>query len=427
MTIGNRCLLPKALVISDSSTLEIVAQDARGPSIDPVTATEHFILYEPGYAGHQRVWLEILFRAVLTKAGGPRLDFVLHPRLADELYNRFGDVRPVLHIHKTVGGPKGEAPCLDNIVAAYRPHHLLVFELTQWERRLARGALPCRVSGILFVQYPEIDWRAALGLERWRRCIRRWIKERRTAQWLKCQKWGRVFLLQGERAASYLNNRFSDHPVFDSIADPLPLDLPCEVQRTSTRNSTSTAKDRSAKLRFLHIGVLSKRKGMANVLKALEGVSEAWAAQCRVDILGRVEPSYERPWQVALDRLRQQRPDLYLSWIPDELPEQDFREQIRAADYLLMPYLRTEYSSGLLGYAAALGTPILGAADGLIGRLIKEYGLGEVSATTPNALRDALERVRLDRPKMSEAGRKRYCSDNNSNNFARKFLAVCTA
>lgn len=390
-----------------------------------MAASKRLIVYEPAYGGHQRVWLEILLRSALANDGGPALDFVLHPRLVDELSERWQAGGKVFRHSKAELGVAGAAPSLDSVVIEYRPDHLLLFELTPWEHRLGREKMPCRVSGVLFVQYPEIDWRAAQGVERWKRRVRRWIKERRTVRWLHRQEWGRVFLLQGARSASYLNARFPDRPVFDSIADPLPLDLTCEEQRTPRGKSSSAVNDPSTRIRFLHIGVLSARKGMDRILKALGGVSEAWASQCRLDILGRVESGFERPWKAALTRLRQRRPDLSIHWVPDELPEQEFREQIRAADCLLLPYLRTEYSSGLLGYAAALGTPVLGAADGLLGRLIKEYGLGRVTSTEPEALRVALEDARLALPEMSEWGRQKYCKDNDPQNFARKFLEVC--
>ena len=46
------------------------------------------------------------------------------------------------------------------------------------------------------------------------------------------------------------------------------------------------------------------------------------------------------------------------------------------ADVILIPYHLTNLSSGLLGYASLFHKPVIGPSEGLIGQLIRSFGLG---------------------------------------------------
>lgn len=65
------------------------------------------------------------------------------------------------------------------------------------------------------------------------------------------------------------------------------------------------------------------------------------------------------------------------------------------ADCLLIPYLFPDLSSGVIGYGAIHGVPVIGPGQGLIGELIRDNDLGiTIDEITPEALRKAITEFR---------------------------------
>jgi len=89
------------------------------------------------------------------------------------------------------------------------------------------------------------------------------------------------------------------------------------------------------------------------------------------------------------------------------------------ADVLLMPYTRPEYSSGILALAAKTCTPVIGPDAGLLGRLIRQNGLGAVCAVRPPELVEALAAAVRRRPLVDEEFRKTFVQQSRPEEFAR--------
>ena len=53
-----------------------------------------------------------------------------------------------------------------------------------------------------------------------------------------------------------------------------------------------------------------------------------------------------------------------------------FAELCTIADYIIIPYKNTAQSSGICSYAAQFKVPVIGPAEGLLGTLIRDNGLG---------------------------------------------------
>ncbi len=88
------------------------------------------------------------------------------------------------------------------------------------------------------------------------------------------------------------------------------------------------------------------------------------------------------------------------------------------SDVILMPYTRPEYSSGILALAARSGKPVIGPTGGLLGRLIRENGLGVAAELTPEV---------FERPVMvNEELCRRFIAQNTITGFSMPILdAVC--
>jgi glycosyltransferase involved in cell wall biosynthesis len=343
------------------------------------------LIYEPLCGGHRPDFIGCLVDYLHEHPTGGRIRFALpadffqnDPRRASLLK----DLAPAVEWTKTP--PHAESPeALLQTIEAFQPDGVLFLELTRWEGFLCRHKLPCDLAGILFVQYPEIDWRAGSGLDRWIRLARRIAKQRKTSLWLRSQSVRAVFLLNGERAADWLNTRFPDRPVFRAIPDPAP------AGEGTTGVDDPGCSANGSSLIFLFPGALSARKGCDVLLDALARVRPETARAAEFVFLGPAEDGSRL--RADVDQLRARRPEVRLVLEDRFVPEAEFQAHFAEADWILMPYLRPEYSSGILARAAAAGTPVLGPSDGLLGRLITRWSLGRTTGIEPGALAHALD------------------------------------
>lgn len=379
------------------------------------------MLYEPGCQGHPIGWIRYLLHVFAEKDRDLALDLAAPPQVQSSLVADVAAARDAGREVKVLSLPPaaGRPEELLSLLVRHKPDGVLFLELTPWERWLAHHPLPCTVAGILFVQYPEIDPSCGPLLQRMERWLRRQVKEHRTARWLRLQQWRAVFLLNGERACRYLNQRFSKTPVFRPIPDPIP---PPEI----AGEEGGAPPQRRTRLRFLHLGVLSARKGMHIGLRALEYVSPEWAKACEVRIVGAVEAHYKSVFQSAVQELRRRRPDIQMTWEERYLSEKEFESELAATNWLWLPYLRTEYSSGILAHAARWGKPVLGPSDGLIGHLITHHSLGRVCTIEPRALAAALEQAYREPFVADETQRVAFVHRSSPAVFAQSLLDVFT-
>ena len=309
---------------------------------------------------------------------------------------------------------------LKQAIADARPEQVLLFELTLWEGWLSRHPLGVPISGFMFVQYPELDWSNGPWLRRIERWLRFRVKERKTARWLKSQEWHSIFLLNGERACEYLNRRFPERPVFRPIPDPAPEAAVAEPRQR--RPLTTAENERQAPVRFVYLGVLSFRKGADILLRSLLRISPALAVRSEFCCEGGAEPRDRQAIERLVSRLRRERPDVRFEWDDRFLSESELQAQMRQADWILAPYRRTEYSSGIFARAAAAGVPLIGPTDGLLGRLIREWGLGMTAETTPRLWASALEKAAGSPMTMDESKRREFLRRSRAEDFANILL-----
>ena len=383
-----------------------------------------WLVFEPQTGGHRGDYVRWLL-AGLRRNGRPiRIRFVLAHGILQEDGGLAPEIAAAPHGVEFVEIPeetdrKQWPALLKKAISDAAPEHLLLFELTPWENWLSCHRLGVPISGILFVQYPELDWSCGP----WSRRVGRWMrfrfKEWKTARWLKRQDWRSVFLFNGERACEYLNRRFGHTPVFRPIPDPAPL----EGAAAGGPASLPVPRVRSEEeVRFLFPGTLSRRKGAEVLLKALGRVSSETAKRSVYILAGQAEARDRKALEDRVARLRRRRPDIRLEWDDRFLPEPELQDRMWRSDWILAPYLRTEYSSGIFARAASAGIPILGPADGLLGRLIREWGLGRTAETTPAAWAKALENAVGSPMTMDESKRWAFLRRSRAEDFARQLL-----
>jgi glycosyltransferase involved in cell wall biosynthesis len=288
----------------------------------------------------------------------------------------------------------------------YKPDHALILELTRLELALSLYGAPCPVSAILFVQYPELP-----------RGVKFFFKHWKTRLLLRRAPVKNLFLLNGEKSCSWLSTRFGARARFIPVPDPVAGAAadPAFVMRDAYRIS-------SERRVFLFFGAVSPRKGADVLIKALHLLSPDTAAKSAFVFCGRPEADYAARFRQSCSNLRKIRPDIQLNIDDNFVSDECMAALFEQSDVVLMPYTRPEYSSGILALAAKARIPVIGPDTGLLGRLIRQNGLGAVCAVCPEAVAKSIADAALRPPVVDEALRSVFVQKSRPEEFARIIL-----
>lgn len=189
-----------------------------------------------------------------------------------------------------------------------------------------------------------------------------------------------VFLLNDEIAPIYLNKKFKTK-VFQYLPDPFLL-LPTEKLYNNLREKLHIPQGNKI---ILHFGALAKRKGSLNILDAISLCSEKDLKNLTFIFAGKVDNEIKVDFYQLLNEIRGK---VQIN-IFDEFCSYEFLASLcRLSDFLLIPYLTTSQSSGVIGYAAQFNKPVVVPNKGLIGKLVKKYKLGILlTDSSPAAIR----------------------------------------
>ena len=161
---------------------------------------------------------------------------------------------------------------------------------------------------------------------------------------------------------------------------------------------------------------------MDGLVEAIGALSREAAQESAFVFCGMPEPGYAERYHELVDNLVRKRPDVCLHLEECFVSSTRMRVLFEQADWILMPYTRPEYSSGILAHAAAVATPVIGPVDGLVGRQIREYGLGlDIPLDTlPRAIEEAV----FGNHAFDEFSRQAFVAASSPEQFATTLLAV---
>ena len=362
------------------------------------SGTPDLVVLEPAPRGHGREWLEHLAERARRCDPVPRLAFVVAPRVAAALRESLAaDLVPGLTIVTMT--EREVALCTHRRLAVSGlarwwtmrrylretgARHCLFLELDHLTLPLALG-LPMgsgrAVSGILF--RPSVHYRPAGGsvAERLRDLRKAWLYRlmlrRETVRRVHTlddgfPAYARATYRGGEKVTALVD------PAFPPVT-PTPPDGALAGLLPDGRRA------------FVLFGVLSERKGVLALVRALALLAPATAARTAVIVAGEVEQAIAQELGDALRALAAVRPSLWLHLEPRFLRAGEIAALVDRADVVLAPYQRFVGSSGVLMWAASRGRPVIAQDYGLVGRLVREHGLGLTADTTdPSALARAI-------------------------------------
>lgn len=183
----------------------------------------------------------------------------------------------------------------------------------------------------------------------------------------KCKSIEFIYTLNDKNASIIYNKKFSSKK-FKYIIDPAPS-IASESSQ-DIRRELGISKDNKV---FLNFGYLNARKGTLDILDSFQYLSKDELAMYTFIFAGKVDTSIRENFY---ERIRQWQNRLQII-IFDEFCEYELLFNLcKTCDIILIPYHTTAQSSGVIGYAAAFSKPVIGPNTGLVGNLIKDFGLG---------------------------------------------------
>ncbi len=272
-----------------------------------------------------------------------------------------------------------------------------------------------RIHSILFFPFVRMS-RLDIGKARGFRGKIKFLRKK----WLlkfaaRFSRLGTVFVLNDEETVRRLNHLLGQaNPIVRFLPDPVPV----------WEGSGRTLRP-SGKCTFLMIGALRRRKGVFEVLEAFRILKDKEALRGAKLILAGNPAREDRDALIsAVEALRADCPNLEIETDFRELSEAEFVDRFTVSTVVLVPYTRSEGSSGILGHAARANRPVVGPRDGLIGDLIRDYELGyTLDDVSAESLSDYFERAISSAGDFTSSPRQReFVEERKPENFARILL-----
>lgn len=234
---------------------------------------------------------------------------------------------------------------------------------------LGLGAGDRRLGGILFrpsVHYHEIgDYRPSLA--------------ERLRDWRKAVLYRGMLRNPAVDAVLTLDPFFADFATEHYVGGekvgvvPDPAFPSAAIPANDDRTPAGLPQDRHVLLLF---GALTERKGVLHLLEALRLLPSSVASAIAVVIAGRVSLEISTRFAEKEAAVRREKPELWLKVEKRWLSSAEIATLVQRCDIVLAPYQRFVGSSGVLLWAAHAGKPLLTQDYGLLGRLVRDHGLG---------------------------------------------------
>jgi hypothetical protein len=129
-------------------------------------------------------------------------------------------------------------------------------------------------------------------------------------------------------------------------------------------------------------------------------------------------------FRAAREVVQRENPHIRIECVNEYIPFEEISAFFRGADCVLVTYPVFEGSSGILGHSALHRRPVIGPAGGVIGRLIREYGLGRdidpVDAS--NIASEMANFVKQGGADVDSTGMERYVTEREPIHFVRTLL-----
>lgn len=386
-----------------------------------------FVIFEPYFGGHRAEYISHLltlwnekFREERLVVAGPAKLFsdleALSPGFSADAANdlSFLELPQQNHYGSTLQLGRKNGQLLKLLTNRFQPTHVLAMYLDHLQLALATGGQfgDVSISGILF--------RPSLHHE---------TKRRRSFREMIAHQ-GKIASLKRMASNPNVGAVFSLNPIavpslrklgLDAISLPDPVEASeSGLTREDVRSQFGIRPDR---MLFLLFGMLDRRKGLFQLLEALDLLSSAESGSVAVLLAGPISEAAKIAVRKKADFL-QHNSEMQLVVHDVLIPVADVQSIVKAADVVLAPYVGHIGSSAVLVRAAAAGIPVLSTNSDLMGVNVKTHALGlTVDASSPAEIAEGIRKFLADsKAGFGEETAKQWASSQTPAAFAQTIL-----
>lgn len=260
------------------------------------------------------------------------------------------------------------------------------------------------ISGVLYIIPRHKSWKVSV--------IKKIIDFARMFIYAKSPIFENVFLLNDVDSPDYYNKLYHSTK-FSYLVDPFVpiLDIPLKIKHLTFPKE---------KIKFLHFGGMGERKGTFTILSAIRLLNDKYRSKALFIFAGVIsDPEMHK---LFIDEIEKLSNEVNIYFREGFIPFPELGFICEQSDYILVPYKNVAQSSGVIGYAAQFGKPVIGPNDGLLGKLINSYEMGiTLSKVDAATLASTFENIISGNLKI-EINSKRYLEVATPENFAEIIL-----
>ncbi|MBE9009088.1 glycosyltransferase [Pseudanabaenaceae cyanobacterium LEGE 13415] len=244
---------------------------------------------------------------------------------------------------------------------------------------------PCRVSGIYF--RPAFHYGKLLEQRQsWKEQIRQLRQRLILTQILRNRQLKTLFCLDPFAIAEIQKLHPTTQANILPLADPVHIEPTQESVRSQFKQELGIEAGRQV---FLMFGELNSRKGIFQVLQALQQLPNQMAQKVCLLLAGPINAGQRSRIEAAIESVKATPVQVILR--DRYLKGQEVQLCFETADHVFATYQRHVGMSSVLAHAAATQTPVIASNYGLLGALTKAYELGiTIEATDPDQIASAI-------------------------------------
>ena len=275
---------------------------------------------------------------------------------------------------------------------------------------------PCSFSGIYFrptFHYPSFS----SYIPSWKNRLQQWREKFILNRVVRNSQLKTLFCLD-PFVVKHINN-FKSEARAIHLPDPVSLQLKDEYLLNNLRQRL---KIKTGKKVFLLFGALNGRKGIYQLLEAIQLLPSALCQQICLVFVGEANSTDKALIQSKVAATCQTQTVQIIQHY-EFVPEQDVQAYFQLADVVLAPYQRHVGMSGILLLAAAANKPVLSSNYGLMGEMVRLNQLGiAVDSTVPEEIAKGLQHYLVAPPE--EVGKCKQMQLFAEQNSADKFAQI---
>ena len=276
---------------------------------------------------------------------------------------------------------------------------------------------PCSFSGIYFrptFHYPSFS----SYIPSWKNRLQQWREKFILNRVVRNSQLKTLFCLD-PFVVKHINN-FKSKTRTIHLPDPVSLETTKDEYQLN--NLRQRLKIKPGQKVFLLFGALNGRKGIYQLLEAIQLLPSALCEQMCLVFVGEANPTDKALIQSKVAATCQAQPVQIIQHY-EFVPEQDVQVYFQLADVVLAPYQRHVGMSGILLLAAAANKPVLSSNYGLMGEMVRLNQLGiAVDSTVPEEIAKGLQHCLVASPE--EVGKCKQMQLFAEQNSADKFAQI---